>query len=62
MGKRSIRKFTSKTRNFVTKIQELLREMIKNKVHAIIIKVAAIGLDHRILGMSLEEVGCLEEH
>ncbi|GFT87989.1 diphthine--ammonia ligase [Nephila pilipes] len=36
---------------------ELLQEMIDSKMHAIIIKVAAIGLDPKIhLGMTLEEI------
>ncbi|GFY39585.1 diphthine--ammonia ligase [Trichonephila inaurata madagascariensis] len=36
---------------------ELLQEMIDNKIHAIIIKVAAMGLDPKIhLGMTLEEI------
>ncbi|KAF8773606.1 diphthine--ammonia ligase-like [Argiope bruennichi] len=36
---------------------ELLQEMIDNKIHAIIIKVAALGLDPKIhLGMTLEEI------
>lgn len=37
--------------------QELLERMIQNQVHAIIIKVAAIGLDPtRHLGKSLQEI------